>query len=205
MMFWARCRFPCNASTCSSVQQTLVSFHSSPQTETSLSLKPLSGASASPLSGHGSSEPNSDCLPQCPRMAQRPASCFSVVGPLLAARAVPSSHGAQIDALITRRDVQSLGMCSSVCLVDVSKKRVGMYEGVACSVFRIKWRWRQNSRDTCGDCFQTTSRQSPSEHRHTRPAVELTPATPQRAPSRLPLSLRHIKVWYRLHSNYILS
>ena len=36
-------------------------------------------------------------------MAQRPASCLSVVGLLLAARAVPSSHGAHVDALITGR------------------------------------------------------------------------------------------------------
>jgi hypothetical protein len=79
----------------------LVSFHSSPQTETSLSLRSLSGVSARPLSGQGSCDPNNDCFPQWPRIAHRPASCFSVVGPLLAARAVPSSHGAHIDAFIT--------------------------------------------------------------------------------------------------------
>lgn len=64
--------------TCSSLQQTFPSSHLSPQRATSLCLTELDGSSASPLSGHGKSEPKKPCLPQFPRIAHRPASCFSV-------------------------------------------------------------------------------------------------------------------------------
>jgi hypothetical protein len=163
-MFWARCRFPCSASTCSFVQQTLVSFHSSPHTETSLSLKPLSGVSASPLSGHGSSEPNSDCLPQCPLMAQRPASCLSVVGLLLAASAVPSSHGAHVDGLITgRRSARGTGVeCYLRVRIQESKGYQaddGMAEWMAKSTIQAQDEAAWSSRDG-GNCFPAQARHS---------------------------------------------
>lgn len=60
------------------MQHTSLSCHFSPQMPTSLVRNAASGVSALALSGHGRSEPKKPCLPQCPRMAHRPASCMSV-------------------------------------------------------------------------------------------------------------------------------
>src|SRR5271156_60090 len=78
MMRSASLRFLLKASTCSSSQQTAVSFHLFPQSSTSFSFTSAAGSSAFPLSRHGKLPPKNDCFPQLPRIAQRPASCMGV-------------------------------------------------------------------------------------------------------------------------------
>lgn len=73
--------------TCSKSQQTGPELHFAPQSLTSSSLSSTSGSSARPLSGHGSGFPKKPLDPQCPRIAQRPASWMGVKG-LLSAAAV---------------------------------------------------------------------------------------------------------------------